>query len=75
MARGHYERLPIRETIASMEAYFAVRSYMAEMLERCGKRGYWVYGEKEARGFMRRKDRPPKYELSVADSVVCLFFF
>ncbi|CAI0378064.1 unnamed protein product [Linum tenue] len=68
-ARGHYERLPIRvdpidggggeETTACVvEAYFAVRSYAAEMWERCGKRGYWVYGEKEARGYVSRKDRP-----------------
>ncbi|CAI0389755.1 unnamed protein product [Linum tenue] len=46
------------ETLASVEAYFAERSYAGEMWERCGKRGYWVYGEEEARGYVRRKDRP-----------------
>ncbi|CAI0419617.1 unnamed protein product [Linum tenue] len=57
-ARGHYERLPIRVDPIDVEAYFAERSYAAEMWERCGKRGYWVYGEKEARGYVSRKDRP-----------------
>ncbi|CAL1374838.1 unnamed protein product [Linum trigynum] len=70
--RGHYERLPIKveptaedgggeEIIAcggGVEAYFAEKSYAIEMWERCGKRGYWVYGEKEARGYVKRKDRP-----------------
>ncbi|CAI0416236.1 unnamed protein product [Linum tenue] len=56
--RGHYERLPIRVEPTGVEAYFAEKSYAIEMWERCGKRGYWVYGEKEARGYVKRKDRP-----------------
>ncbi|CAN1255680.1 Putative gamma-glutamylcyclotransferase At3g02910 [Linum perenne] len=68
---GHYERLPIEveppadggveeETIDSgggVEAYFAGRSYAAEMWKRCGKIGYSVYGEEESKGYVRRKDR------------------
>uniref|UniRef100_A0A2P2PKL1 Gamma-glutamylcyclotransferase family protein n=1 Tax=Rhizophora mucronata TaxID=61149 RepID=A0A2P2PKL1_RHIMU len=70
--RGHYERHPInvkRPAPATeeeeeegvkcpAEAYFAHRTYAAEMWKRCGNRGYLVYGEKEAKGYIKRKDRP-----------------
>ncbi|KAJ8761711.1 hypothetical protein K2173_004487 [Erythroxylum novogranatense] len=71
-SRGHYERLPIKlvpsdsggvdveegEKMCAAEAYFAHRSYAAEMWKRNGKRGYGVYGEKESKGYVKRKDRP-----------------
>ncbi|XP_078438559.1 putative gamma-glutamylcyclotransferase At3g02910 [Wolffia australiana] len=40
------------------EAYFAHRSYAGELWRCTGERGYCVYSEKEARGYVRRKDRP-----------------
>ncbi|KDP39540.1 hypothetical protein JCGZ_02560 [Jatropha curcas] len=65
-SRFHYERLPITVTAddgeegkpCAAEAYYAHRSYAMEMWKRNGKRGYGVYGEKEAKGYIKRKDRP-----------------
>lgn len=63
--RGHYERLPVRllddkagEATLDAEAYFAHRSYAEEMWRRNGERGYHVYSEKVAKGYVKRKDRP-----------------
>ncbi|XP_050223845.1 putative gamma-glutamylcyclotransferase At3g02910 [Mercurialis annua] len=69
--RCHYERLPItvaeaamkerddgEEAAVEVEAYFAHKSYATEMWKRNGKRGYGGYGEKEAKGYVKRKDRP-----------------
>uniref|UniRef100_A0A6N2KPC0 Gamma-glutamylcyclotransferase family protein n=1 Tax=Salix viminalis TaxID=40686 RepID=A0A6N2KPC0_SALVM len=64
-SRGHYERLPIKvepinggDAAFGVEAYYGHRSYATEMWKRSGKRGYGVYGEKEAKGYVKRKDRP-----------------
>lgn len=64
-SRDHYERLPIRveaadggDAVFGVEAYYGHRSYAMEMWKRSGKRGYGVYGEKEAKGYVKRKDRP-----------------
>lgn len=63
-SRGHYERLPIKvvaeeeEAEVEAEAYFGHRSYAEEMWTRSGERGYAIYSEKEARGYVKRKDRP-----------------
>ncbi|KAF2306736.1 hypothetical protein GH714_020953 [Hevea brasiliensis] len=81
--RCHYERLPIMlEPITATddgeeyggdgkacaaEAYYAHRSYAVEMWKRNGKRGYGVYGEKEAKGYVKRKDRPQN--LSFLDQI------
>ncbi|XVF06842.1 hypothetical protein REPUB_Repub06bG0085800 [Reevesia pubescens] len=40
------------------EAYYAHRSYEKEMWKRNGRKGYWIYSEKEAKGYVKRKDRP-----------------
>ncbi|WCJ27767.1 AIG2-like (avirulence induced gene) family protein [Euphorbia peplus] len=62
--RSHYERSPITVEEEgggggkAAEAYYAHRSYAMEMWKRNGKRGYGVYGEKEANGYVKRKDRP-----------------
>lgn len=66
--RGHYERLPIKITILKesddeeveieAEAYYAHRSYAGELWRRSGERGFEVYSEKEATGYVKRKDRP-----------------
>lgn len=66
ITRGHYERLPTRlcsaggddAAVVEAEAYFAHRSYAEEMWRRNGERGYAVYSEKEAKGYVKRKDRP-----------------
>ncbi|CAN1150830.1 Putative gamma-glutamylcyclotransferase At3g02910 [Linum perenne] len=63
---GHYERLPIvvepedceEEIECGVQAYFADRSYAVDMWETCGRIGYSVYGEKESKGYVKRKDRP-----------------
>ncbi|XP_008786328.1 putative gamma-glutamylcyclotransferase At3g02910 [Phoenix dactylifera] len=39
-------------------AYYAHRSYAAELWRRSGQRGFEAYSEKEARGYVKRKDRP-----------------
>nr|XP_010933471.1 putative gamma-glutamylcyclotransferase At3g02910 [Elaeis guineensis] len=69
--RGHYERLPVAVIPSSgggdeddvaeaveAEAYYAHRSYAAELWRRIGERGFEAYSEKEARGYVKRKDRP-----------------
>ncbi|XP_002520075.2 putative gamma-glutamylcyclotransferase At3g02910 [Ricinus communis] len=66
ITRYHYERLPITvapvkedgDAVVEVEAYFAHRSYEMEMWKRNGKRGFGVYGEIEAKGYVKRKDRP-----------------
>ncbi|XP_065037616.1 putative gamma-glutamylcyclotransferase At3g02910 [Musa acuminata AAA Group] len=73
---GHYERLPIsvvvdgegqKEAEAEVEAYYAHRSYAGVMWRRCGEMGYKVYSEKEAKGYVRRKDRP--HDITFLDQI------
>ncbi|KAJ7949910.1 Gamma-glutamylcyclotransferase, AIG2-like [Quillaja saponaria] len=40
------------------EAYYAHKSYAMELWNKDGKRGFCVYSNKEARGYVKRKDRP-----------------
>lgn len=81
--RGHYERLPIKIKIAKefgenggsddeemeieAEAYYAHRSYAGELWRRSGERGFEVYSEKEATGYVKRKDRPQ--DISFLDQI------
>ncbi|KAL9296159.1 hypothetical protein ACSQ67_022055 [Phaseolus vulgaris] len=49
------------ETAAGLtcaEAYYAHRSYAAEMWKKNGKRGLRCYSQKETIGYVKRKDRP-----------------
>ncbi|KAG2318285.1 hypothetical protein Bca4012_069387 [Brassica carinata] len=71
-SRGHYVRQPIRllkeegdlETEQSsssscvVEAYYAHKSYEEELWERNRRRSFGAYTEKEARGYVKRNDRP-----------------
>ncbi|GAB4858153.1 hypothetical protein Ancab_009550 [Ancistrocladus abbreviatus] len=43
---------------AEAEAYFGHRSYAEEMWRKNGKRGCESYTDEEAKGYVRRKDRP-----------------
>ncbi|KAK1262636.1 putative gamma-glutamylcyclotransferase [Acorus gramineus] len=62
--RGHYERLPVAvalgegEEEVAAEAYYAHRSYAEDLWRRNGKRGLSAYSEREARGYVKRKERP-----------------
>ncbi|THU74542.1 hypothetical protein C4D60_Mb04t34470 [Musa balbisiana] len=67
--KGHYERLPISVVVVDgdggqeaaevdAEAYYAHRSYAAELWRRNEETGYKVYSEKEAKGYVKRADRP-----------------
>ncbi|OMO96666.1 AIG2-like protein [Corchorus olitorius] len=40
------------------EAYYAHKSYEKEMWKRNGRKGFCIYSEKEAKGYVKRKDRP-----------------
>ncbi|KAK8713198.1 hypothetical protein V6N13_148420 [Hibiscus sabdariffa] len=40
------------------EAYYAHKSYEEEMWKKNGRKGYEIYSEKEAEGYVKRKDRP-----------------
>ncbi|XP_027356188.1 putative gamma-glutamylcyclotransferase At3g02910 [Abrus precatorius] len=40
------------------EAYYAHRNYAMELWKKNGKRGFRCYSEKEALGYVKRKDRP-----------------
>ena len=72
-SRGHYVRQPIRllkeegegrdletENVSScvVEAYYAHKSYEEELWKRNGGRSFGAYTENEARGYVKRKDRP-----------------
>ncbi|KAG1354276.1 putative gamma-glutamylcyclotransferase [Cocos nucifera] len=46
------------EVEAEAEAYYAHRSYAMELWRRSGERGFEAYSEKEATGYVKRKDRP-----------------
>lgn len=70
--KGHYERRPITvvpcddgdddgegvSEFVSAEAYFAHGSYAMDLWRKSGERGYGAYSEKEAKGYVRRVDRP-----------------
>ncbi|XP_022747427.1 putative gamma-glutamylcyclotransferase At3g02910 [Durio zibethinus] len=82
-SRGHYERLPIQlmpignvnkenedESLtcaAEAEAYYAHRSYEKEIWKRNGRKGLRIYSETEAKGYVKRKDRPQN--LSFLDQI------
>ncbi|XP_077235093.1 AIG2-like (avirulence induced gene) family protein [Tasmannia lanceolata] len=64
-SRGHYERLPVEvvrgvenTVVVGAEAYYGHRSYAEELWKRNGEKGFSVYSEKEAKGYLKRKDRP-----------------
>ncbi|KAL0900667.1 hypothetical protein Bca101_084628 [Brassica carinata] len=72
ITRGHYVRQPIRVAAAEkegggpqetehscvVEAYYAHKSYEEELWERNRRRSFGAYTENEARGYVKRKDRP-----------------
>ncbi|KAK3020306.1 hypothetical protein RJ639_046518 [Escallonia herrerae] len=79
-SRGHYQRLPLQvvrsgshheggevETAEEAEAYYANGSYAEGLWKRSGEKGYGNYGEKEAAGYVKRKDRPQ--HLSFLDQI------
>lgn len=63
-SRGHYERLPVAidggkdGEVSYVEAYYAHRNYAMELWKKNGERGFSSYTEKEAKGYVKRKDRP-----------------
>ncbi|CAN8260601.1 unnamed protein product [Cochlearia groenlandica] len=69
ITRGHYVRQRIRlvaaeeeeedgEVETEVEAYYAHKSYEEELWERNKGRSFGAYTEKEARGYVKRNDRP-----------------
>ncbi|XP_026381705.1 putative gamma-glutamylcyclotransferase At3g02910 [Papaver somniferum] len=74
ISNGHYERLPIQIVSAAAEdeeeesgsggsiveavAYYGHRNYAEELWKRNGQKGFSKYSEEEAKGYIRRKDRP-----------------
>lgn len=80
VTRGHYERLPIRVVVIQeeaddrhdtlpieAEAYYAHSTYAEALWKRNGKNGYHCYSEEEAKGYVKRKDRPQ--HLSFLDQI------
>ncbi|KAE8691275.1 putative gamma-glutamylcyclotransferase [Hibiscus syriacus] len=72
-SEGHYERRPILLMPAgngnkeeedqvvltcAAEAYYAHKSFEKEMWKKNGRKGFRIYSEKEAKGYVKRKDRP-----------------
>ncbi|GMI88762.1 hypothetical protein like AT3G02910 [Hibiscus trionum] len=65
-SKGHYERRPIllipagngNEEEVAAEAYYAHKSFEEEMWTKNGRKGFRTYSEKEAKGYVKRKDRP-----------------
>ncbi|KAI3985414.1 hypothetical protein MKX01_033728 [Papaver californicum] len=72
ISNGHYERLPIQiiaadddegeesgsSIVVEAVAYYGHRNYAEELWERNGQKGFSKYSEEEAKGYIRRKDRP-----------------
>lgn len=65
ITRAHYERLQIKVrpdedsvTTVEGEAYYAHRNYAEALWKRNGEKGFSCYTEKEAKGYVKRKDRP-----------------
>ncbi|CAN4089367.1 unnamed protein product [Withania somnifera] len=66
ITKAHYERLPIKvrpdedpiTVVVKAEAYYAHRNYAEALWKRNGEKGYTCYTEKEAKGYVKRKDRP-----------------
>lgn len=68
VTKAHYERLPIKarpvarpdedSVITAAEAYYAHGNYAEALWKRNGEKGYGCYTEKEAKGYVKRKDRP-----------------
>ncbi|XP_021860047.2 putative gamma-glutamylcyclotransferase At3g02910 [Spinacia oleracea] len=63
--RGHYQRLSIRISdlpndleFDVAEAYYAHPSYAHQMWRRNGEEGFVCYSHKEAKGYVKRQDRP-----------------
>lgn len=63
--RGHYQRLPIEISdlpdgldFDAAEAYYAHPSYANQMWKRSGEAGFVSYSHKEAKGYVKRQDRP-----------------
>ncbi|XVF42880.1 hypothetical protein PTKIN_Ptkin01aG0401100 [Pterospermum kingtungense] len=46
------------EVSCAAEGYYAHKSYEKEMWKRNGGKGFWIYSEIEAKGYVKRKDRP-----------------
>ncbi|KAF3651833.1 putative gamma-glutamylcyclotransferase [Capsicum annuum] len=66
VTKAHYQRLPIRvraldqappDEVAA-EAYYAHENYAEALWKRNGQKGYKCYTEKEAKGYVKRKERP-----------------
>ncbi|XP_048496718.1 putative gamma-glutamylcyclotransferase At3g02910 [Beta vulgaris subsp. vulgaris] len=64
-SRGHYQRLAIQISdlpndliFDFAEAYYAHESYAHQMWEKNGETGYVTYSHKEAKGYVKRQDRP-----------------
>ncbi|XP_021725857.1 putative gamma-glutamylcyclotransferase At3g02910 [Chenopodium quinoa] len=64
VSRGHYQRLPVEIAglpdidLGTAEAYYADESYAQEMWKRNGEAGFVSYSHKEAKGYVKRQDRP-----------------
>ncbi|KAK4362775.1 hypothetical protein RND71_018016 [Anisodus tanguticus] len=66
ITKAHYERLPIKvqqaqpniESVRMAEAYYAHGNYAEALWKTNGEKGYSIYSEKEAKGYVKRKDRP-----------------
>lgn len=65
-SRAHYQRLPIMlskedddSELTHADAYYAHPSYATELWNKNGRFGFACYSEKEARGYVNRRERPP----------------
>ncbi|PIA39972.1 hypothetical protein AQUCO_02600429v1 [Aquilegia coerulea] len=74
ITRNHYERLPVEvvrgtENVKVMkaEAYYGHRSFAEEMWKKNGEKGFCEYNQEEAKGYIKRKDRP--VDVSFVDQI------
>lgn len=59
VSTGHYERMPVRlDGVSMAQAYYAHHNYAMDLWKRNGEIGFQCYTEIQAKGYVRRGDRP-----------------
>ncbi|KAK1366332.1 Gamma-glutamylcyclotransferase family protein [Heracleum sosnowskyi] len=59
VSTGHYERMPVRlHGIELVQAYYGHQNYAMDLWKRNGEIGFECYTEVQAKGYVRRGDRP-----------------
>ncbi|KAL8095544.1 putative gamma-glutamylcyclotransferase At3g02910 [Apium graveolens] len=59
VSTGHYQRMPVRLSSGTLaQAYYGHHDYAMDLWKRNGELGFESYTEMQAKGYVRRGDRP-----------------